>query len=183
LGVNELGVTICLLNGRGAAPSANSASRGEIVRKLMGASSPADAMDRLLKTDCGSYAPFVLLAVAGDVEPLIARWDGESLRIDPADDAVLPVSSSSLDPVGAASAREGLYQSMIGTETDAERLEVFHRSHLPVANALSVCMHRDDAETVSFSRVSVTPDRVEMRYEAGSPCLGLEPSIVQLTRS
>ena len=46
----------------------------------------------------------------------------------------------------------------------------FHASHGAEASAYSACMHRPDAETVSFTRVKVTGSEVVVRYSPASPC-------------
>ena len=45
-----------------------------------------------------------------------------------------------------------------------------HSSHDPEPGAYSVCMHRDDAVTVSMTLVEVSGDTATMRYHDGSPC-------------
>jgi hypothetical protein len=49
----------------------------------------------------------------------------------------------------------------------------FHRSHLPDRGPHSPCMHREDASTVSFSRVDVDAGAVRLHYVPHAPCRGL----------
>ena len=70
-------------------------------------------------------------------------------------------------------------------EALAGALNGFHASHHPEApagDARSVCMHRDEARTVSSTLVVVTADQVSMRYRAGWPCQGGEAHAVTLRR-
>ncbi len=46
----------------------------------------------------------------------------------------------------------------------------FHRSHMPERGAYSVCMHRDDAETLSFTHIHVTHADAKLRYYPAAPC-------------
>src|SRR5438309_2244805 len=46
----------------------------------------------------------------------------------------------------------------------------FHRSHGEEANAYSPCMHRGDAETVSFSWTVVTREEIRFTYSPAAPC-------------
>jgi hypothetical protein len=46
----------------------------------------------------------------------------------------------------------------------------FHTSHAPIPSAYSPCMHRDNADTVSFSRVTVADGVIEFAYFPKSPC-------------
>ena len=65
-------------------------------------------------------------------------------------------------------------------------LGVFHSSHHPEApqgDARSVCMHRDEAHTVSTTIVLVTGDHVSMRYRAGQPCQGGKFQVTTLKKA
>ena len=53
---------------------------------------------------------------------------------------------------------------------DGEGLFAFHRSHAPARSAYSTCMHRADAETVSFSWIQVTHQETDFCYTPGAPC-------------
>ena len=71
-------------------------------------------------------------------------------------------------------------------EALAGALNAFHASHHPDApqgDARSVCMHRDEARTVSSTLVVVTGDQVSMRYRAGWPCQGGDVRTVALKRA
>jgi len=46
----------------------------------------------------------------------------------------------------------------------------FHASHDPMPSYLSVCMHRDDAHTVSFTHLIATRKQLKMNYVCGCPC-------------
>jgi len=46
----------------------------------------------------------------------------------------------------------------------------FHASHEPTPSYLSVCMHRDDAHTVSFTHLVATRKQLKMNYVCGCPC-------------
>ena len=46
----------------------------------------------------------------------------------------------------------------------------FHASHEPTPSYLSVCMHRDDAHTVSFTHLIATRRQLKMNYVCGCPC-------------
>jgi len=46
----------------------------------------------------------------------------------------------------------------------------FHASHEPTPSYLSVCMHRDDAHTVSFTHLVASRKQLKMNYVCGCPC-------------
>ena len=63
-----------------------------------------------------------------------------------------------------------------------EGLEGLHRSHLPERGRLSICMHRTDAETQSYSRVSVTSRQVTLSHTGASPCREDPPVSLNIPR-
>ena len=46
-----------------------------------------------------------------------------------------------------------------------------HQSHDPVPGPFSVCVHRKDAATVSYTEVRCHGRSISMSYRNGSPCL------------
>ncbi|HZL99469.1 MAG TPA: NRDE family protein [Planctomycetota bacterium] len=67
----------------------------------------------------------------------------------------------------------------------ASALGAFHASHHveePQGGPRSVCMHREDARTVSHTLVLVTANEVVMRYRAGWPCQGGAVHVTSLKR-
>ena len=49
-------------------------------------------------------------------------------------------------------------------------LRRLHRSHLPKRGPFSICMHRPDAMTISYTEVAVSKQRATMRYKSAPPC-------------
>ncbi|MDR3576231.1 MAG: hypothetical protein P4L50_20375 [Anaerolineaceae bacterium] len=67
--------------------------------------------------------------------------------------------------------RERFKQALKHTSAGSlEWLRLLHRSHLPQAGPFSTCMHRDDAATVSYKEVAISPQGAKMRHRAGAPC-------------
>jgi hypothetical protein len=92
----------------------------------------------------------------------------------------LIATSSSLDGGTVRASREQLFSRVV--HPDDRALRDLHRSHLPTAGAVSVCMHRGDAETVSACRVEVQAAEVSIEYTPGAPCRGARATIHQLAR-
>lgn len=171
IGVNEYGVTLCLLNG--AAARQARMSRGWLVRSLIAAPSVNHVLDRALAARLEPYAPFTLVAIEPGRVASLLEWDGvRPVVIEPAE-AFLPLTSSSFDPDGVRLRRREQFPG-------AASLAAFHTSHGPRPDAYSVCMHRPDAETVSLSRIRVNHGCAEFLYQPGAPCAGLEPVAVRL---
>jgi uncharacterized protein with NRDE domain len=164
LGVNEHGVTIGLANGPRETGDGPFRSRGLLVLDLLASTDVADAERRLRGIDPSLYRPFSLFALDN------TRLVSQPPRIGQAEGALL--FSSSRDAERARSVRQALLDRMVREHgaLDAELLAAFHRSHEPERGAFSPCMHREDASTVSFTRIRVERNSVEMQYHPGPPC-------------
>jgi hypothetical protein len=163
IAVNQRGMSLALLNYYSAEHQPGRQSRGLLIPQLIAytASEVGNVLAQLPLTD---FAPFSLV-LAGGRKFEVARWDGKTLAsfrpVAP------PVTSSSVAENQAGLSRSATYASF---SHDEQGHLAFHRSHLPERGPLSPCMHRADARTVSFTVISVAPDRVEMVYADGPPC-------------
>jgi hypothetical protein len=115
------------------------------------------------------------LILEPDRPAILAEWNRERLTVDPAA-AQMPLTSSSFDPCGVRRFRLGEFARRAGmaARVDPALLYQFHASHGTAvdasADAYSPCMHREDAETVSFSWVVVTREEVRFLYSPSAPC-------------
>ena len=127
----------------------------------------------ILKLPLGRLRPFCLLAVFSAGRTLRQwRWDGERLRSHAV--AWRPgiwISSSVNEPVVRVN-RERIFQDFLAEPGVGERkwIEALHASHLPDQGAQSICMHREDAATVSCTAIEVNRTVVRVRYRDGAPC-------------
>lgn len=173
IAVNEFGLTVCLLNYyQGQSQSLPEISRGQLVKHLSVAHSIGQAIGLLKKERLESYAPFTLLMFSpkltenrGQLQAF--QWDGIALTQRACNE---PMISSSIRYQQVMAARRATYHHMVGTEANRERLLAYHRSHRPELGYQSVCMHREDAKSVSFTHVVVENQQVSMDYVDGSPC-------------
>jgi hypothetical protein len=53
-------------------------------------------------------------------------------------------------------------------------LRQLHASHIPEPGPYSVCVHREDAATVSYTEVRYAHGNLQMRYRTGNPCQSKE---------
>lgn len=173
IAVNEYGLVLCLLNGPnlGLAPDqAPVNSRGRIVVELAVAKSVTDACVRVSRVPVSDFAPFRLVLLERGRSATVVAWDGASRSIlNPGGNFL---SSSSVDDAGAQHVRKRGFEFFTHQQgmTVVEAHLAFHASHGAEASAYSACMHRPDAETVSFTRVKVTGSEVVVRYSPASPC-------------
>ncbi|NNE44319.1 MAG: hypothetical protein HKN12_08910 [Gemmatimonadetes bacterium] len=181
--MNTHGVTVGVLNGYRQSDDAarNPRSRGLLVKDLASALSVADAARRLAVCDPPRYRSFRLLVLDPE-RSLVAEWDGRRLVTGSAEDRV-PLISSSFDESDVGRARRETFAAEVGEELTPERLAAFHRSHANGPSAYSVCMHRPDAGTQSFTRIAVDPGAVELVYHPGPPCETARETTVRLPRA
>jgi hypothetical protein len=169
---NEHGLALALLNGwfasRGPAPDAWR-SRGLLVDDLAPLATAGDVASALAGLDLSVYRPFTLAALDPGAPTLVASWDGAEFLVEARADGHAPLCSSSLDAERATRTRTELWRAGGGV-ADAEAQGAFHASHAEGPGPWSVCMHREDAATVSFTRIEVAAGSVELRYGDGPPC-------------
>jgi len=178
IAANEFGVSVCLLNGDAGTQNSLPApkrSRGILLRELAWETTGVDCLLSLRQLDLSPYAPFVLLILEPDRPAILAEWNRERLTVDPAA-AQMPLTSSSFDSCGVRRFRVGEFarRASMAARVDPALLYQFHASHGAAvdanADAYSPCMHREDAETVSFSWVVVTREEVRFLYSPSAPC-------------
>jgi len=178
IGVNEYGLAACLLNRYDApaitTPANGFTSRGLLLMSLLAAKSMQVALDRVIEMPLGVYQPFQLVLAQLGSDPSVIDWTGASLHIDTQPKARLPLVSSSVDGVSARQVRGRLYHRLHEPTTLAD-LRAFHASHehdhdQAGPSAYSVCMHRADAQTVSYTEITLMPHEAILRYHPGPPC-------------
>ncbi len=196
---DDHGHVLCLLNGDGpgaSPPRADAPSRGLLVLELMHDPRPAAVrawLEQRAASDELNYRAFKLLVAApgeGHQPAGVARidWDGATLSGCELDGASVAISStfereavSHRRSVAFADFVRGLNATAEGDGggLDAHRLSravtAWHAGHTPgepQGDAYSVCMHREDARTVSCTVITVSAARVAVDYQAGWPCAG-----------
>ncbi len=172
LATNEFGMSICLLNGGVTAGPGVFESRGLLLPELISAPSLAAAVDRILTLDLSRMAPFTTVILEPASPATVVEWDGTRKTMLGWGELCMPLISSSFDSEGVIEERrqELVRLRIAAGELNERVLSDFHTSHGSAASAYSTCMHRPDAETVSFSRVRVMPAEIEFSYSAGTPC-------------
>ena len=176
--VNNKKIVVALLNFyQGKTPKGRLISRGQLVRSLAFLPSLSSIEQAIDKLELVRYAPFSLICF--DASNHLAdgaqlyRWDGRTLYNGLQQS---PLFSSAFKFEDVSAHRHALYQQRFpeGSPIAVEQLAAFHKSHDPEASAYSVCMHRDDAHTVSFSHVTLTDRQATYTYTHGAPCSATE---------
>jgi hypothetical protein len=136
---------------------------------VLGMSCAGFGHERLLDLDASRYRPFILVLLEPGRSAETFVSDGRCIS----DTGCLPppLTTSSLDS-DVERDRVNLFALMcpMGEELPAAAVREYHQSHLPERGAGSVCMHRADAQTVSYSEIHVRPDKATFLYWDGPPC-------------
>ncbi len=172
IAVNQFGVTVCLLNHyqfEQIETYKDWTSRGEIVRQFATVESPVLAEQQFRRLNLEDYRAFRMFIIDRTGRNRLFVWDGHSPRVER--NVMTPKSSSSVDARHVKALRKQLFADMdLANSVDAKHYLKYHASHQPSRSRDSVCMHREDAKTVSLSHVFVANDKIEFAYADGSPC-------------
>lgn len=175
IAVNDRGVSFALLNYyQGQKKKDGQHSRGEIIKHLSVSKSFQDVEDILARINIANFSAFSLAVFCPGHQFRLWQCSGEECLIKCLDS---PIVSSAVDLPEVCSVRREYYNETLHPGLAALSVEqritghyAYHRSHWPRMSKLSVCMHRADAETQSFTHISASPRGVEMNYYAGSLC-------------
>lgn len=181
--VNERRVALCILNQYQVArgPVAGQVSRGQLLLGLAHAGSQAEVWQAVRTAGLMQYAPFRLAVFEPGLPALMLGWDGTGLTDRIEGQSGLLATSSSLVPLEADASRRMRFEAALNRGmVDEDAFDRLHRSHLPAKGALSICMHRSDAVTVSFTRIVVDHTTVRLGYVPGSPCEGGDAIVQEL---
>jgi hypothetical protein len=187
IGVNQFGLTLCLLNRYGDpqfAAAGTFTSRGLLLAELLDCKRSQQVYGRVGATDLEQFQPFTMAILTVGEPVLLIDWTGRECLVQPDADSRVPLTSSSLKEPKIGELRNEQFRRMVtqAGNLNAKLLEQFHRSHSPERGPYSVCMHREDAATVSMSMVAVTPKTIEFVYYGGAPCLAAPVEKVLLER-
>lgn len=182
--VNEHRITLGLLNYYEAQvnyqPEVRS-SRGQLPLSCSVSKSLDEVEARLQNLDLTPFPPFHFLALDFQTQTRLLTWDGKTKQWSQPGNEDLPLSTSSFQTEAVLEARRAWYQTCIEKySTESEALEIFHTTNEPQPDTHAVLMTRDNAKTVSVTRVDVTRFGVNMYYRArsgDSPALAPEISI------
>lgn len=175
IGINVAGLCAALINwySRPQYPGEPACSRGDIIPRLLACSSREDMERSLNSLPLERLNPFRLFVMGGKSDT-IREYRSDGHGIDRVDHPwVTSHWFSSGHDEASATATRGTVCLKASQEADAGTLpwlERLHSSHDPERGADSICMHRNDAVTVSMTIVEVSGNLAAMRYHSGPPC-------------
>jgi hypothetical protein len=172
IGVSDAGLCLALINWY-AKPQRDRAlcvSRGIIIPHLLAAESLKEVAAMFADLPLAKINPFRLIAASSKERQLREwRWDGKRLTCSRFGWKRRHWFSSGYDEALTNKKRAAVVRA-IARPTQAG-LRKLHQSHLPAEGPFSICMHRTDARTVSYTQIVTTKSGAAMRYAAGSPCI------------
>jgi hypothetical protein len=199
--VDEHGRCLCILNGdQPAVPSpAEAPSRGTLVLELAECATSIEMQHILQRRHAAgslTQKAFKLLIVEPgggglSASAALIEWNGRDVPCLRVLEGPCVLVSSSFDPERVSAYRRRVFASLASMPTvDTDALvaaqSLWHAAHSedePGGGTLSVCMHREEASTVSYTAVHVDTHRVLMTYQAGAPCERGSPVSVSLDMS
>ncbi|TGK29851.1 NRDE domain protein [Leptospira yasudae] len=185
IGASSSGEIFCLLNFYEATLKLlrNPTSRGLLVRSCL----LSEVKPELLKADeLSNFYPFKLVRITLEKTEIFV-WDGNEFSRS-ADTSTFQILGSSFTQGPKAQvSREAVFQEnyrpkiLPNAEEFLALSKNFLTSHLPEKGALSPCMHRRDAHTVSKTEIVFTENELTLTYQEGQPCESPEPKVFNLT--
>jgi hypothetical protein len=175
IGLNEAGLTIALINwySKPQLTGAPAFSRGKIIPKLLTTGSASDAEPLLINLPLTQLDPFRIIMVSARTKSIDEfRSDARSLEKVSIPWKTHHWFSSGFDEPEIMRQR-ALTCSNEGNHSETDpltRIRNLHRSHSPEKGPYSICMHREDACTVSCTELIVEDRIATMAYQEGSPC-------------
>jgi hypothetical protein len=173
IGVNDAGVTLALINWYSIATrvTKNAWSRGEVVRSSLPSISSTAVDESLGELPLSRVNPFRLIGVFPARQAVVEwRWDLNQLERLEHDWRANTWISSGLDEPGAQQTRHEAFRKALRHSGRLAWVSRLHRSHIPERGPYSHCMHRKEAETVSYTEVAVSRQQATMSYVPGAPC-------------
>jgi hypothetical protein len=172
---NDSGICVALINWHRIErdPPGSTISRGEVVMALAGCASTEEIAVGLNALRLRHLRPFRLIAIVPSEKKLVEwRWNLERLSI-----RKHPWQRQHWFSSGFNERRAELERRRVCRANEDEKsvgglawLRRLHQSHAPARGPFSICMHRADAATVSYTEVVVSSRRVQMSYKSGSSC-------------
>ena len=175
IGVNASGLCVALINWYAIPrrPGIGLVRRGIIVPALLTAQTFDNVRTAMLGMPLHDIAPFRLIVFAPREKTVREfRWDQDTLGEQPHVWEPRHWFSSGFDEPAAQHergqvCRAAWQQPRAGSLPWLRRL---HASHRPARGPFSMCMHRRDAATVSYTEVVVTRHEATLRYHDGPLC-------------
>ena len=176
IGANSHGNLLALLNWYSMEKKElgeKSRSRGELIPVLLREPDAPSTKSALQQFDFAGIHPFRLFGVfPADHVIREWRWDAELLTTKSHEWGRHHWYSSSWSDERAEAERGSAFERAWREDLadPSDWLRRLHASHIPEPGPYSICVHREDAATVSYTEVRCVSGELQMRYSPGNPC-------------
>src|SRR4051812_19529965 len=173
IAANSLGITLALLNWYSATPlHPKSRSRGEIIPRLIAAEDAATVHDQLAKLELQGTLPFRLIGVFSKERKITEwRWNQRMLEIREFPWKRHHWFSSGISDSEAENIRGAVCSGSSPDGKPAKSwLRELHRSHENGPGPFSICVHRPEVRSLSYSEVSYSGGELSFHYHSQPPC-------------
>lgn len=177
IAINEHRMAFALLNWNDVFPRGvhlrKTRSRGRIIPEAIRSSSLEQVQSALRTLNLDGMHPFRLIGVF-PADRQIREWRWDSARVYSQRHTWEPRQwfSSSLSDQKAQALRGGVCEHA-WTQEEAGSLSWLRRLHASHANGpgpFSICVHREDVRTLSYTEVICTAGAIHLRYFPSNPC-------------
>jgi hypothetical protein len=175
IALNDEGVSFALINWYSvtAKVEGHTVSRGTVIPSIGAANSSALAHAGLTDLPLSRMNPFRLIGVFADSQEIIEwRWDLRRLTRKRLRWRAQQWISSGFDECKAQKIRSTTFRKALNQKTALSLpwLRRLHRSHAPRRGPFSICMHREDSVTVSYTEICFSRNRATMKHANGPGC-------------
>jgi len=154
-------------------------SRGFVITELIHSQTLQEVESSLGRLSLGDLPPFCLVGV-GTKEKQIREWNWDQAQLSTSSHPWMPRHwfSSGLSDQKAEAQRSKVCQSA-WVEADAGSapwLRRLHGSHANGPGPFSICVHREDVQTLSYTELACDEKSVRLTYSPVNPCSRIESS-------
>ena len=174
IGANAAGTAFVILNWNISVDrSLQRVSRGTLIPRLLDSRDAVSTGRQLEQFDLAGILPFRLVGIfPGAQEVREWRWNMQALSSHGhgwlANHWFSSGASDDLAEFHRGLAARAAWQA--ANAGAIEWLRALHRSHAPARGPFSLCAHREDAGSVSYTEIACLNGSLEMSYHPGSPC-------------
>ena len=174
IGANHMGIAFTLLNWNDTPVlRKKSRTRGHVIPALIRSDCSQSAESALGKLDMEGIHPFRLVGIfPNEAHVVVWTWDQRSIDRTTSPWSSRQWCSSSLSDAIATTARGRVFERNSRARNAGSLCWVrqLHASHDIEDAPFSYCVHRAGVETVSYTELVCTGERIDCNYLAGSPC-------------
>ena len=188
IAANEYGMVLALLNWNDVpcgTATGGTQSRGRVIPALIASRSLPELQAVLLVSLLEGMLPFRLVGVFPSEKQILEwRWDAAKLDFQAHAWESRHWFSSSLSDTQAESLRGAACRNA-RSELDAGSLpwlRRLHASHAGGPGPFSLCVHREDVKTLSYTEVTCTPATVAFEHFLASPCSMCSSHLIETQR-